>query len=78
MFNVVDEWLDADKSIYLIDVREPAEYEIVRIPGSRLVPKGEILSGNALASMGADFADIRGNGQVACVIGVFQNEMWSK
>src|SRR5256714_1071924 len=48
------EWLDAGKSIELVDVREPAEYEIVKIPGSRLVPKGEILSGEALASLPQD------------------------
>src|SRR5437763_9084108 len=42
------DWLDAGKSIHLVDVREPAEYEIVRIPGSVLVPKNEILMGNAL------------------------------
>jgi molybdopterin/thiamine biosynthesis adenylyltransferase/rhodanese-related sulfurtransferase len=48
------EWMDADKSIELIDVREPAEYEIVSIPGSKLLPKGEILSGNALASLPQD------------------------
>jgi molybdopterin/thiamine biosynthesis adenylyltransferase/rhodanese-related sulfurtransferase len=47
-------WLDAGKSVDLIDVREPAEYEIVRIPGSRLVPKGEILSGAALSSLPQD------------------------
>jgi molybdopterin/thiamine biosynthesis adenylyltransferase/rhodanese-related sulfurtransferase len=28
----------------LVDVREPAEYEIVRIPGSVLIPKGELAS----------------------------------
>ena len=48
------EWLDAGKSIELVDVREPAEYEIVRIPGSRLIPKGDILSGEALASLPQD------------------------
>jgi adenylyltransferase/sulfurtransferase len=46
--------IDADKSIELVDVREPAEYEIVRIPGSRLVPKGDILSGAALADLPQD------------------------
>ncbi len=45
------EWLRAEKPIHLVDVREPAEFEIVKIPGSVLVPKGEILSGNALASL---------------------------
>jgi molybdopterin/thiamine biosynthesis adenylyltransferase/rhodanese-related sulfurtransferase len=48
------EWIDAGKSIDLVDVREPAEYEIVKIPGSRLVPKGEILSGEALAALPQD------------------------
>ena len=45
---------DAGKSIHLVDVREPAEYEIVSIPGSVLVPKGEIISGNALADLPQD------------------------
>jgi sulfur-carrier protein adenylyltransferase/sulfurtransferase len=48
------EWIDADKAIDLIDVREPAEWEIVRIPGARLVPKGEILSGEALSTLPQD------------------------
>jgi len=48
------EWLDSGKSIDLIDVREPAEWEIVRIPGARLVPKGEFLSGTALAGLPQD------------------------
>jgi sulfur-carrier protein adenylyltransferase/sulfurtransferase len=47
-------WIKADKPIHLVDVREPAEYEIVRIPGSVLVPKGEILSGAALADLPQD------------------------
>ena len=41
--------IDADKPILLVDVREPAEWEIVRIPGATLVPKDEILRGDALA-----------------------------
>jgi adenylyltransferase/sulfurtransferase len=48
------DWLDAGKPIHLVDVREPAEYEIVAIPGSVLVPKGEILSGTALADLPQD------------------------
>jgi sulfur-carrier protein adenylyltransferase/sulfurtransferase len=39
---------------YIVDVREPAEFEILRIPGSVLVPKGEILSGAALATLPQD------------------------
>jgi sulfur-carrier protein adenylyltransferase/sulfurtransferase len=50
----LSEWLHSDKPIHLVDVREPAEYEIVRIPGSVLVPKGELLGGRALASMPQD------------------------
>ncbi|MFC7242685.1 adenylyltransferase/sulfurtransferase MoeZ [Catellatospora aurea] len=48
------EWQDADKDFLLVDVREPAEYEIVRIPGSVLIPKGDILSGEALAKLPQD------------------------
>ncbi|GIJ26294.1 adenylyltransferase/sulfurtransferase MoeZ [Micromonospora qiuiae] len=48
------EWQDADKDIFLVDVREPAEHEIVRIPGSTLIPKGEIISGEALAKLPQD------------------------
>jgi molybdopterin/thiamine biosynthesis adenylyltransferase/rhodanese-related sulfurtransferase len=39
--------LDND-DIFLVDVREPNEYEIVSIPGATLIPKGEFLSGAAL------------------------------
>ena len=46
--------LDSDKKIDLVDVREPAEWEIVKIPGARLVPKDEILRGDALAEMPND------------------------
>nr|WP_203717559.1 adenylyltransferase/sulfurtransferase MoeZ [Asanoa siamensis] len=48
------EWQDAGKDFYLVDVREPAEYEIVRIPGSTLIPKGDILNGEALAGLPQD------------------------
>ena len=48
------EWMDAGKDIFLVDVREPAEHEIVRIPGATLIPKGEILSGEALSRLPQD------------------------
>ncbi|MFA7324960.1 MAG: adenylyltransferase/sulfurtransferase MoeZ [Candidatus Nanopelagicales bacterium] len=38
----------------LIDVREPNEYEIVAIPGSILIPKGQFLDGSALALLPTD------------------------
>ncbi len=45
---------DAGKDFHLVDVREPAEYEIVKIPGSVLIPKNDILSGAALAQLPQD------------------------
>jgi len=48
------EWQQAGKDLLLVDVREPAEYEVVRIPGSVLIPKGEILSGEALSRLPQD------------------------
>jgi adenylyltransferase/sulfurtransferase len=48
------ELLDSDKPVYLVDVREPAEFEIVSIPGATLVPKDEILRGDALAALPQD------------------------
>ncbi len=46
--------IDAGKDFELIDVREPNEYEIVSIPGARLLPKDEILSGRALSQLPQD------------------------
>ena len=43
-----------DRDFLLIDVREPAEYEIVSIPGARLIPKNEFVTGTALADMPQD------------------------
>ncbi|MEW9534122.1 adenylyltransferase/sulfurtransferase MoeZ [Microbispora sp. NPDC049125] len=40
--------------IYLIDVREQNEYEIVNIPGAVLIPKGEFLNGSALEGLPQD------------------------
>ncbi len=46
--------MDRGDDFLLVDVREPAEYEIVSIPGAVLIPKGEILNGSALASLPQD------------------------
>jgi len=46
--------LDSDENIFLVDVREPNEYEIVSIPGATLIPKGEFLNGSALERMPQD------------------------
>ncbi|MDQ4104304.1 MAG: rhodanese-like domain-containing protein, partial [Actinomycetota bacterium] len=48
------EMIDSGKDFALIDVREPHEYEIVKIPGSTLIPKDRILSGEALAELPQD------------------------
>jgi molybdopterin/thiamine biosynthesis adenylyltransferase/rhodanese-related sulfurtransferase len=45
------EMLEAGKPIELIDVREPVEWDIVRIEGAKLIPKDRILSGEALADL---------------------------
>ncbi|HXF20550.1 MAG TPA: adenylyltransferase/sulfurtransferase MoeZ [Streptosporangiaceae bacterium] len=45
---------DAGENIFLVDVREPNEYEIVSIPGATLIPKGEFLSGAALERLPQD------------------------
>lgn len=46
--------LDAGEDLALIDVREPAEWDIVRIDGATLVPKGTIESGVALETLPQD------------------------
>lgn len=46
--------IDSGKDFALIDVREPHEYEIVKIPGSVLIPKDRILSGEALSEIPQD------------------------
>jgi adenylyltransferase/sulfurtransferase len=56
--STLNDWLGArergERDFVLIDVREPNEYEINRIPGSVLIPKGEFLSGEALAKLPQD------------------------
>ena len=51
----LSEWIklkdNGEKDFVLIDVREPNEYEINRIPGSVLIPKGEFLNGHALEQL---------------------------
>ncbi|HEX4704760.1 MAG TPA: adenylyltransferase/sulfurtransferase MoeZ [Pseudonocardiaceae bacterium] len=46
--------IDAHENFLLVDVREPHEYEIVRIPGSVLIPKDRIVSGAALSELPQD------------------------
>ena len=46
--------MEAGDNIFLVDVRELNEYEIVNIPGATLIPKGEFLNGSALEKMPQD------------------------
>jgi adenylyltransferase/sulfurtransferase len=46
--------LDRGDEIFLVDVREPNEYEIVSIPGSVLIPKDQFLNGSALERLPQD------------------------
>jgi sulfur-carrier protein adenylyltransferase/sulfurtransferase len=48
------EMLDRKDNIFLVDVREPNEYEIVSIPGATLIPKDRFLSGAALEDLPQD------------------------
>ncbi|HYK68877.1 MAG TPA: adenylyltransferase/sulfurtransferase MoeZ [Streptosporangiaceae bacterium] len=48
------EMLDRKDDIFLIDVREPNEYEIVSIPGATLIPKDQFITGAALEKLPQD------------------------
>jgi sulfur-carrier protein adenylyltransferase/sulfurtransferase len=45
---------DRNDDIFLVDVREPNEYEIVSIPGAVLIPKDQFMNGSALERMPQD------------------------
>jgi adenylyltransferase/sulfurtransferase len=48
------EWMDEGEDIEVIDVREPNEFEIVSIPGAKLIPKDKFLMGDALGGLPQD------------------------
>ncbi|ORV56167.1 adenylyltransferase/sulfurtransferase MoeZ [Mycobacterium europaeum] len=48
------ELLDSGRKLALIDVREPAEWEINRIDGAQLIPQSSIDSGEGLAKLPQD------------------------
>ena len=50
--------LDRDEHPWILDVREPREFEIVRIPGSTLIPLGELPKRLSEIPQGADAPDI--------------------
>ncbi|MCL2540949.1 MAG: adenylyltransferase/sulfurtransferase MoeZ [Nocardioidaceae bacterium] len=55
---------EGSRDFVLVDVREPNEYEINKIPGSVLIPKGEFLNGNAFDELGK----LTGNGSKQVVL----------
>ncbi len=54
----LDGWLkernDGGRDFVLVDVREPNEYEINKIPGSVLIPKGEFARGDGFEQLNSD------------------------
>ena len=50
--------MDNGEDFILVDVREPHEFEIVRIPGSLLMPLSQFLDGSALENLPRDKAII--------------------
>ncbi|RNL77273.1 adenylyltransferase/sulfurtransferase MoeZ [Nocardioides marmorisolisilvae] len=45
---------NGERDFVLVDVREAVEYDINKIPGSVLIPKGDFLNGTALEKLPAD------------------------
>lgn len=43
--------LDTGQPVELVDVREPNEWELVRIPGAKLMPKQQLLTGDGLSRL---------------------------
>jgi adenylyltransferase/sulfurtransferase len=52
--HMLKERSEGTRDFLLVDVREPNEYEINKIPGSVLIPKGEFLNGHALEKLPSD------------------------
>jgi sulfur-carrier protein adenylyltransferase/sulfurtransferase len=52
---ILEQWLkerdNGERDFVLVDVREPNEYEINKIPGSVLIPKDEFLNGHVLEQL---------------------------
>jgi adenylyltransferase/sulfurtransferase len=51
---MLKERAEGSRDFTLVDVREPNEYEINKIPDSVLIPKGEILNGHAFEQLPQD------------------------
>jgi adenylyltransferase/sulfurtransferase len=55
---MIKEREEGSREFVLVDVREPNEYDINKIPGAVLIPKGEFLNGNAIPQV----AELTGDG----------------
>ncbi|MBC7277066.1 adenylyltransferase/sulfurtransferase MoeZ [Nocardioides sp.] len=55
---MIKEREESSRDFVLVDVREPNEYEINKIPGAVLIPKGDFLNGNAIPQV----AELTGDG----------------
>lgn len=55
--DMIKERDEGNRDFVLVDVREPNEYEINKIPGAVLIPKGEFLNGNAIPEVAELTAD---------------------
>jgi sulfur-carrier protein adenylyltransferase/sulfurtransferase len=51
---MIKERAEGARDFVLVDVREPVEYDINKIPDAVLIPKGEFLNGSALEKLPAD------------------------
>ncbi len=52
--HMIKERDEGSRDFFLVDVRESVEYDINRIPGSVLIPKGDFLNGSALEKLPSD------------------------
>ncbi len=57
--HMLKERANGERDFVLVDVREPNEYEINKIPGSVLIPKGDFLNGSAFDEL----SKLTGNNQ---------------
>ena len=48
------EKMDSHEKFFLVDVREPSEWDILKIPGATLIPKQGFIDGSALAALPQD------------------------
>jgi molybdopterin/thiamine biosynthesis adenylyltransferase/rhodanese-related sulfurtransferase len=52
--HMLKERKNGERDFVLVDVRESVEYDINRVPGSVLIPKGDFLNGSALEKLPSD------------------------